>query len=1355
MSTDTAVEGTLDERDPRSALLVLGMHRSGTSAVTGALRLCGAWLGEETELTEANAENPHGFWERRDIRQICDRLLHAAGADWWKVASFDPDAIPHAILVEQRRKFGKIISVLDEHETWVVKEPRLCLLLSVLRDHITNPVCIHIFRNPLEVARSLQTRNGFSIAAGLALWEAYNRHALSASENLPRALVFHEALMLHPMETLEGLLKRLDELAVTNLERPDEGRLKRFISPSLYRRRATAEETEEYLSPSQRVLWQHFCDEQISDHDGRTLISRATRQCLFDLGSAEQSLNHHKDRRNELAAEVGKRAATIEARDETIRGLKSRTEELHAELVKRAATIEARDETNRGLKSRTEELHAELVHRTATTKARDETIRGLLASNSWRITAPMRSLSRGVRWLLKNSRRAPKLLFWLSTGQFSRAINAMRFVLEKSNEKNHTRQETNEQRTSADTVSKIIRHYGKNSNRPTQAIVQEKFSANRLQTKVSVIAWDLGHNPLGRAYLLADVLRAHYDVELIGANFPRFGNEIWEPLRIGSRVTIKNFPGGNFPEHFKRMEDIAEQIEGDIIYVSKPRLPGLELAILAKMRRNRPIILDIDDYELGFFENRRPLTLETVKTNSRKLDFNCPHDEIWTRYSESLIPLFEQITVSNEELQKKYGGMVLPHIRSEVDFEPNSYPRDAIREELGFSPEDKVILFAGTPRMHKGFARVATALKKLNRTDSKLLIVGSSADSESRRYINNIDPEYVKVIRNVPFCDLPSYLCVGDLICLLQDKRKVTSHFQMPAKFTDGLSMGIPMLATNVPPLVNLANGGLVELLDDTPLEKKIDTIFSNYEVYKNMAMKNRKIFLAEYSYDANLPKLKNMIDSLLHSPVPIPDAFHELVAYHREIFSSAADLPRVTAKVVTAGVSGCQHAKSDMTTPVGPPVVSALKNRSYVDDKMDIVFFWKQNDTGIYGRRQDMLVKYLAKDSRIHRIYHFDAPINLFQSSRAAVKSGEGGRYSHARLVLYRTLGRKMYRKNQEKIRFDTFIFGTRRRVPAFMRWIFPSEKDYLDYLDRIFVRHKIGQRRTIFWVCPNNFHFPSIERQFQPDLVVADVIDDQRKWAISPKYEEKLYKNYKEILGRSHLVFTNCHNVFESMQEFTANIHVLPNAAELLEQEIVCQWKKPVELRRLEGPVIGYVGNLDIARIDLDLLAAVATERPDWNLVFIGPTHMGKEVRKLDKFRNVHFLGVRVYDQAIRYIRHFDVAMIPHLDNKLTRNMNPLKLYVYYSLHVPVVTTPIANIEDFRKFMQIGHTPNEFIERIDYCLDNNPLSENPEDLEDLLKANSWDERVTRILELIDGEFAGGGMRQTSTIVPNEHISA
>ena len=377
MSDGDAVERSLDERYSKSALLVLGMHRSGTSAIAGALRLCGAWVGEEAELTGTNVENPHGFWERRDMRRICDRLLHTAGADWWKVASFDPLAIPHAILAEQRREFGKVISALDEHETWVVKEPRLCLLLPVLRDYITDPVCIYIFRNPLEVARSLQMRNGFGIAAGLALWEVYNRRALSASENLPCVLVSHQSLMLHPVETLDGLVKRLDELAVTNLVRPDEGRLKQFINPSLYRRRATEEETEEYLSPSQRILWQQFRSDHIFDHDRSALVSRTTRQYLFDLESAEQSLNHHKDRRLELSAESAKRVATIEARDATVRGLTSRTEELSAELAKRVATVEARDATVRGLTSRAEELSDELAKRVATVEARDATVRGL------------------------------------------------------------------------------------------------------------------------------------------------------------------------------------------------------------------------------------------------------------------------------------------------------------------------------------------------------------------------------------------------------------------------------------------------------------------------------------------------------------------------------------------------------------------------------------------------------------------------------------------------------------------------------------------------------------------------------------------------------------------------------------------------------------------------------------------------------------------------------------------------------------------------------------------------------------------------------------------------------------------
>lgn len=1339
-----------EARHPRSSLLVLGMHRSGTSAITGALGLCGAWVGEEAELTGANVENPRGFWERRDTREVCDRLLHAAGADWWKVANFDPEAIPRAVLAEERKKFARVVTALAERGTWVLKEPRLCLLLPALRDYVADPVCIHIFRNPLEVARSLQTRNGFGIAGGLALWEAYNVHALNAAKNLPRIPVFHESLMLRPVETVTGILGELAELGVARLAAPDEARLEHFINPSLYRKRVTEEEANDFLSASQRALWQRLSSGEIRDEVGSLSLPRSTRQHLFDLESTERSLDQLTERANALNREVS-------ARKRTIRDLESRTARLNTELgSKRSSisdreatiaahreTISARDETIRAQAETIDARESTIEARESTIEAHESTIaaldanvHALLASTSWRITAPLRALVRGARRFRRVLRQVFRLLFWLATGRFSRAFGAIGFALRRSRRSPDADRGTPGARR-ADAVSELIRGHRKKPSASGSLPVAPVPSEAR--TRVSVIAWDVGHNPLGRAYLLADVLRNEYEVELIGAHFPRFGTEVWKPLRGARRVTLKTFRGANFPEHLGRMEDVAEQIEGDVIYVSKPRLPSLELAILAKLHRNRPVILDIDDYELGFFEDRRPLGLAELRAGPPDPDLDCPHDGIWTRLSESLIPHFERITVSNEELQRKYGGTVLPHVRDEADFAPDIYPRDAIRRELGFAPDDKVILFAGTPRMHKGLARLVDALRELDRPDYRMLVVGSPADGESHRFLNGLESPSVRCVVDVPFADLPGYLSAGDLVCLLQDEESATSAYQMPAKFTDALAMGIPVLASNVPPLANLAEKGLVELLGDRSPAEGIDAIFSNYPACKERALANREVFLREFSYGAGLARLKEIVEGVKGRPREVPAAFHELIACQRSRFVTADKIAPTALEVFPATASSDDRTGEDDVVVRGNRAKARRRvARPRVDDKLDIVFFWKQNDTGIYGRRQDMFVKYLARDERVSRIFHFDAPIGFFRSAGDASRSGSVGRSSHARLVLRQTLRRKLGLENRKNVRFDTFVYFTRRRVPEWLKRVLPSEKDYPDYLAKRLRSHGVGRRRTVFWVCPNDFHFPAFDERHGADLVIADVIDDQRKWPIRPEYREKLDRNYAEVLARSDLVLVNCRTVLESMKPFSDNIHLVPNAVEILEEAHA--WPKPRELARMDGPIVGYVGNLDIIRIDLELLKALASRRPDWNLVFIGSMHKGREIKELDKFKNVHFLGVRVYDKAVRYIRHFDVAMIPHLDNDLTRSMNPLKLYVYHSMHVPVVTTPIANTGDFQEFMKVGRTPDEFIDRIEDCLHENPVTGDLSRIRQLLTEVSWERRVEQVLALIEEEFASRG---------------
>ena len=403
---------------------------------------------------------------------------------------------------------------------------------------------------------------------------------------------------------------------------------------------------------------------------------------------------------------------------------------------------------------------------------------------------------------------------------------------------------------------------------------------NRL--KVTVIAWNVSHNPLGRAYLLADALRNDFDVELVGSIFPPHGYEVWKPLQE-SRVALKWFRGSEFPAYFNQLEKVAAKIDGDIIIVSKPRLPSYALGILLKATKNRPLILDIDDYELGFFPNRSPARPDPAGKAERDRDFYLPWGRTWTRYCDDLVRCADRITVSNLELQKRYGGVIVHHMRDEDLFDPARFDRDAIRAEFGYGENDRVILFIGTHNVHKGIEHIAKALQTLKNTNYRLCVTG--ANTALRQRLSGFENAQIDFLPPQSFHDLPRHLCLGDLICLPQSGNSIASRYQMPAKFTDALSMEIPVLGTNVPPLANAAREGLIELLDEQPIHEKIDAIFTNYNNYKECAVRNRNEFLKEYSYAANRPRLIRVIEECLNAPPAVPLEFENLLKLHRRIW--------------------------------------------------------------------------------------------------------------------------------------------------------------------------------------------------------------------------------------------------------------------------------------------------------------------------------------------------------------------------------------------------------------------------------------------------------------------------------------
>ena len=163
-------------------------------------------------------------------------------------------------------------------------------------------------------------------------------------------------------------------------------------------------------------------------------------------------------------------------------------------------------------------------------------------------------------------------------------------------------------------------------------------------------------------------------------------------------------------------------IDADAIWVSKPRLPSLLLGALAKEHRNRPLVLDVDDHELAFFDIDEGLDIDALARRRNDPALALPFERDWTRACDPLIGGADQLTVSNVALQRRYGGVVVPHARDERVFDPAVVDREAARHRLGIPADQRVLLFGGTPRLHKGVLEILQALETLNDPRYRLIV---------------------------------------------------------------------------------------------------------------------------------------------------------------------------------------------------------------------------------------------------------------------------------------------------------------------------------------------------------------------------------------------------------------------------------------------------------------------------------------------------------------------------------------------------------------------------------------------------------------------------------------------------------
>lgn len=218
-------------------ILLLGMHRSGTSLATRLLNLMGAYFGPEGSIGELTADNPKGFWERPEVFKLNEAILAHAGCSWSDLRGWEPSKAAH-IPDKLQYNIRKFLTGMDAFRPWVLKDPRLCLLLPAWMPMLEVPIAVLMYRHPMEVALSLYKRDKFAIEYSLALWEYYVVHLLNATLRMPRLYLHHRDLIERPVEASELLLTQLREEGVRRLDMPSAREIHAFIDTRLYRSRS-------------------------------------------------------------------------------------------------------------------------------------------------------------------------------------------------------------------------------------------------------------------------------------------------------------------------------------------------------------------------------------------------------------------------------------------------------------------------------------------------------------------------------------------------------------------------------------------------------------------------------------------------------------------------------------------------------------------------------------------------------------------------------------------------------------------------------------------------------------------------------------------------------------------------------------------------------------------------------------------------------------------------------------------------------------------------------------------------------------------------------------------------------------
>jgi hypothetical protein len=269
--------------DQKRAVLILGMHRSGTSAIARLISMLGFDLG--SHLMAAREDNPLGFWENAAVIEFNENLMSSVGLRWDSLdLSFD-SAVQAGLKQDYQDEIKRILNDEFAQPNIAIKDPRMCRLLPVWTKALESsgyeiqPVVVS--RDPAAVARSLEKRDGMPHIRGLLLWLLHMADLHHAVSNNLLSIDYDTVMVdsVRSLQSLKPLAKERFDDAVTQF-------CSEFLSTDLYHHRAETQTVD-----AMTVLAQSVAEDALSNNRGSKLFQALPALIACYEGAEEQSTN--------------------------------------------------------------------------------------------------------------------------------------------------------------------------------------------------------------------------------------------------------------------------------------------------------------------------------------------------------------------------------------------------------------------------------------------------------------------------------------------------------------------------------------------------------------------------------------------------------------------------------------------------------------------------------------------------------------------------------------------------------------------------------------------------------------------------------------------------------------------------------------------------------------------------------------------------------------------------------------------------------------------------------------------------------------------------------------------------------